>query len=148
MLPDAEVLVIQALMAQPELAPLGGRIYSVMPKDMAFPLVRVTRYGGDPLHPGGPYWIDQPVLAVHLWAQGSHAEARQLGELLRACCAQRLVGAWAQGVVASAAVSSLVSDPDPTFTPPKPRTRFTASLRTHPTEPASLARKELANARP
>jgi hypothetical protein len=131
-MPDAEVLMIQALLAQAELAPLGNRIYSRVPKERTYPLTRVFRYGGEPLHPEGPYWVDQPALQIDTWAT-TRSEAHDIGETLRACCKQRLVGSWPDhGVVVSTAVSALVNDPDPTFSPPRPRTRFTCAMRVHP----------------
>jgi hypothetical protein len=131
-MPDAEVLVIHALLAQAELAALESRIYSRVPKEQTYPLTRVYRYGGEPLHPEGPYWVDQPALQIDTWAT-TRDEAQSIGESLRACCKQRLVGAWPEhGVVISATVSALVNDPDPTFSPPRPRTRFTCAVRVHP----------------
>jgi hypothetical protein len=131
LMPDAEQLVIQALLTMDDLDDLEGRIYSAVPKQRTFPLARVYRYGGDPLYDGSPYWIDQPSLQVDVWADGGNIEAQRLGETLRACCAQ-LVGTWPQGVVDAVRLSSLVQTADPTFDPPKPRYRFTAQLVVHP----------------
>jgi hypothetical protein len=135
-LPDCEQLVIDALLSMPALAALGGRIYSVVPKQRTFPLARVYRYGGDPLYGGEPYWLDNPSLQIDVWEDGT-VEAQRLGELLRSCCAQQLAGVWPTGVVDSVQVSALIQSPDPTFTPSKPRYRFTAQLMVHPATPAA-----------
>ena len=133
-LPDAELLTIEALLAQPEVtsSALGTRIYSIVPKKRTFPLARVSRYGGAPLWDGDPMWADHPSLQVDVWSEGGTVEARSLAELLQACCVQRLPGVWANGVIVRAQVTGLVQGADPTFEPPKPRYRFSAMLLTHP----------------
>ena len=133
-LPDAESLVIKALLGVDELGDFGGRIYSVIPKERTFPLARVFRYGGDPFWEGDPYWIDQPSMQVDVWANG-RPEALRLGELLRAACAQFLVGTWPDGVISSVRVSALVNTDDPVFSPSKPRYRFTLTMVDHPVNP-------------
>jgi hypothetical protein len=133
LMPDAEKLVINALLDQAELAALGGRIYAVAPKRRTFPLARVARFGGDPFHEGHPYWLDQPSFQVDVWAQSGQIEAYTLAEQMRACMAQRLVGAWPEGVITSVKVMGLVQSTDADFDPPKPRYRFTATLMMHPT---------------
>jgi hypothetical protein len=130
-LPDAEALVINALLVVDELADLGGRIYSVVPKSRTFPLARVFRYGGDPMWSGDPYWVDHPSLQVDVWADG-RPEAQRLGELLRAACSQSITGVWPGGVILSVQVSALVNTADPVFSPEKPRYRFTLTMVDHP----------------
>jgi hypothetical protein len=132
LLPDVEKLVIDALRPMTELSALGGRIYSVTPKQRTYPLARVARFGGDPLWGGEPYWIDGPSLQFDVWAQGGTVEAHDLAEQLRACVAQLLPGSWPLGVIASVKVTSLVQSSDTDFDPPKPRYRFTATLLVHP----------------
>lgn len=130
-LPDAEALVIMALLTSPELTTdLGSRIYSVVPKEKVFPLARVFRYGGDPMFDGEPYWLDQPSLQVDTWAD-SRPTAQRIGENLRRACVM-LTGSWPQGVVVSSKVSALVNTDDATFTPVKARYRFTLMLIDHP----------------
>lgn len=141
LLPDAERLVIMALLTMPELDDFGGRIYSMVPKERTFPLARTFRYGGDPLYAGDPYWLDQPSLQLDVWADG-RPEARRLGETLRSCCT-RLPGVWPEGIISSVTVSALVSSDDQTLTPPKARYRFTMQMIDHPgpavTEPSEQA---------
>ena len=134
-LPDAEALVIDALLGLPEVtgSALGTRVYGVVPKDRVFPLARVARYGGDPLYDGHPYWLDVAALQVDVWADGGMVEAHDLAELLRGVCALRLPGfVSAGGVISSVKVSGLVQSPDQTFEPAKPRYRFTATTTVHP----------------
>ena len=132
-LPDVEQLMVQALLGMSELSDFGGRIYTVVPKRRTFPLARISRFGGDPLWEGDPYWADHPNVQCDVWASsGGTVEAQGLGETLRACVAQRLPGSWPEGVVSSVKVTALIQTPDPTFDPPKPRYRFTATLIVHP----------------
>ena len=131
-MPDAEQLVVNALRGMGELAALGGRIYTVTPKARTFPMARVTRFGGDPLWNGQPYWVDQPALQCDVWANGGYVEAYGIAEQMRACLAQLLIGAWPEGVVDHVKTTALVASGDTDFDPPKPRYRFTATLLTHP----------------
>jgi hypothetical protein len=131
LLPDTEQLVINALLGMAELSSLGGRIYGVTPKNRTFPLARVSRFGGDPLWGGEPYWVDSVMLQFDIWANSGFVEAYSLAEQMRSCVAT-LTGAWPEGVVVSARVTALVATSDPDFDPPKPRYRFTATLLTHP----------------
>jgi hypothetical protein len=131
LLPDAEALVIEALLTLPDLAPFGGRIYSAVPKARTFPLARIFRYGGDPWYEGHPYWIDAPSLQGDVWADGRPL-AQSLAETLRACCAQHLPGIWPLGTILSTKVSALVNSDDLTFDPPKNRFRFTLTMIDHP----------------
>lgn len=135
-LPDAEALIIGVLTGLPELSDLGGRIYSVVPKNRVFPLARVFRYGGDPMFSGSPYWLDSPSLQVDVWADG-RSEARRLGEQLRAACAQQICGVWTDGTIVSTLVSALVNSADPAFSPNRPRYRFTMTAVIHPLKAAT-----------
>jgi hypothetical protein len=132
LMPDAEKLVVNALLDQAELAAFGGRIYTVAPKRRTFPLARVARFGGEPRWAGHPYWVDEPSFQVDVWAQSGQIEAYTLAEQMRACVAQRLVGVWPEGVVVAVKVTGLVQSTDTDFDPPKPRYRFTATMAMHP----------------
>ena len=129
---DVEELVVNALLGMTELAALEGRIYSIAPKARTFPMARVSRFGGDPMWEGVPYWIDQPAMQVDVWADGGYVEAYSIAEQMRACLATKLVGAWPEGVVVHSKVSALIATGDTEFDPIKPRYRFTVTLITHP----------------
>jgi len=133
-MPDAEQLVIQALRSMTELDALGGRIYSIVPKQRTFPLARVFRFGGDPLYEGHPYWLDSPNMQIDVWADRV-AQAQTLAESVRACCSQRLQAAVTGAVVISVAVSALIQSADAVFNPPKPRYIFTMRMTLHPDVP-------------
>jgi hypothetical protein len=132
LLPDAEELVVNALLGWPEMSALGGRIYAVMPRARTFPLARVARFGGDPMWEGSPYWLDQPALQIDVWANGGFVEAYGIAEQMRSSLATKLVGAWPEGVVTHSKVTALVATSDSAFDPPKPRYRFTCTVLVHP----------------
>lgn len=131
-MPDAERLVIDALIADPDLTALvAGRVYGVIPNAKVFPLIRVVRWGGQMLDDGDPYWSDAPALQIDTWAERK-AEAVSVAEVVRAVCAQRLPGRHPTGVVAGVGVGTSVYDPDPEFSPAKPRVRLALDLVTRP----------------
>lgn len=139
-MPDAERLVIDALIADPDVAALvAGRVYGVIPNVKVFPLIRVVRWGGEMVDDGDLYWGDSPALQIDTWADRK-AEACSIGEIVRAVCGQRLKGRHPTGVVAGVGVGTSVYDPDPEFNPAKPRVRLALDLVTRPsTAPAPPA---------
>jgi hypothetical protein len=139
-MPDAERLVIDALIADADVAALvAGRVYGVIPNVKVLPLVRVVRIGGQMLDDGNPYWADAPALQIDCWADRK-AEAVELGEVVRAVCATRLAGAYPTGVIAGVGIGAKTYDPDTSFTPAKPRVRLSLDMVTRPpTAPAPPA---------
>lgn len=139
-MPDAERLVIAALMADPDVAALvDDRVYGVIPNVKVLPLVRVVRIGGLLLDAGNPFWADAPALQIDAWAERK-AEAVDLGDVLRSVCATRLTGRHPLGIVAEVGVGTYVYDPDTSFTPAKPRVRLSIDMVTRPpTAPAPPA---------
>jgi Protein of unknown function (DUF3168) len=132
-MPDAEALVIAALIADPDVdAVLAGRVYGVLPNVKVFPLCRVVRWSGQMLDGGDPYWGDAPALQVDVWADRK-AQAVGAGEVVRAVLAQRLAGVpHAGGVVAGVDIGTCIFDPDTAFEPAKPRVRLSVDLVTRP----------------
>lgn len=132
LMPDVERLVIDALIADPDVAAVvAGRVYGAVPNAKTFPLIRVVRYGGQMIDDGNPWWADAPALQIDAWANRK-AEAVGLGEIVRAVCAQRLPGTHPTGVVAGVGIGTSVYDPDESFTPAKPRVRLSVDLVTRP----------------
>jgi len=131
-MPDVERLVIDALIADPDVAALvSGRVYGALPNAKVFPLIRVVRYGGQMIDGGDPFWADAPALQIDTWADRK-AEAVGLAEVVRAVCAQRLAGTHPGGVVAGVGIGTSVYDPDQSFNPAKPRVRLSLDLVTRP----------------
>lgn len=131
LLPDIERLYSSFLRAQPEVEALVvDRVYTVLPAEKEWPLVRVTRVAGAPVRPR-PLYLDAPLVQVEAFG-GSKRLAWQIAETCRAVTAGRLVGVHADGVVTNVDWGALVDSPDVEFDPPKPRLLFTATITVHP----------------
>ena len=89
---DAERLVSTFLRAQSEVSDLvGTRVYTSLPEDKTYPLVRLQRIGGAPeLTDDGLLW-DRADLQVDVWG-GGKAITWQVAETLRAVFASRARG--------------------------------------------------------
>lgn len=131
LLPDIERLLTDFLRAQPEVTTIvGNRVYTEIPDNPTFPLVRARRVGGFPtLH--RPLYIDAPLVQVEGYAATKGA-ARLLAETCRAVLAERAEGGHATGVVADVTFGALIWLPDEDFTPPKPRYIADATLTVRP----------------
>jgi hypothetical protein len=131
LLPDIERLLSTFLRAQPEVqAIVDDRVYTVLPANKIFPLLRLTRVAGAPVM-SRPLHLDQALVQVDAFG-GSKRLAWQLAETCRAVTAQRLVGGHAEGVVTNVAFGGLSDLPDGEFDPPKPRLLFTVTITAHP----------------
>src|SRR4051812_16079955 len=87
-LPDAEREVVNLLLAQPELAWLDGRVFTVYPAQAGTDaLIVVRRFGGAPVI-ARPLVLDEALLQLDVYAQRK-AEASKLGALVRALLAHR-----------------------------------------------------------
>jgi hypothetical protein len=132
LMPDVERLVIDALIADPDLTALvAGRVYGAVPNNKVFPLIRVVRFGGQMIDGGRPFWADAPALQIDMWANRK-AEAVGLGETVRAVAGQRLRGTHPTGIVAEVGIGTAVYEPDESFSPAKPRVRLSLDLVTRP----------------
>lgn len=134
---DTEALVVRHLLATPEIVALGtdsagnARVYTVLPKDVTYPCLRVTQFG-DVSITVRPFWLAQTYLTVEAFG-GTKAQARLWAATARAVLLQRLADTDHDlGVVAHVESDSLWDQPDETMTPAKPRWQFTASVWTHP----------------
>ena len=137
--PDAARVVIDFLRAQPELAqPLGGRIYSELPGSVAWPAVRITRWGGWAAI-NGPFWLDEAMCQVDTWG-GPKAHTSELARLQRSLIGYRLAAERAD-VVSGVRLGYMADAPDQSYTPAKPHFRFDIVVMVHPPrEPAAPAR--------
>lgn len=131
LLPDSLRLVTSFLRAQTELtAVVSDRVYTVIPAEKTWPMVRVTAFGGDTPHTR-PWWIDQPIFQLDAFG-GPQKQARDLANLCRSLLAERIIGVHTEGTVTDVTVGGLADIPDDTFTPAKHRTLFTVQLTVHP----------------
>lgn len=131
LLPDIEVLVTSFLRAQIEVTSIvNARVYTEVPANPTFPLVRVRRLGGFPAL-NRPLYVDRPLVQIEGYAATKGA-ARLLTETCRAVLAERAEGTHATGVVAGVTFGALLWLPDDDFTPPKPRYICDATLTVRP----------------
>lgn len=128
-LPDVEQMVIQWALGTPAVNTVSDRIYSAVPANPTFPLIRVTRIGGLPT--SRLLWLDQASLQVDVWG-GAKATARLVAETMRAHMSADLVGPHNPGSVTAVEVGGLTWLPDADYTPAKPRYTFDAAVYYHP----------------
>lgn len=133
--PNVLRLVTGFLRAQTEVSALvDDRVYSDIPKDPTWPLVRVSHLGGgtrtDPA-----YHLFAELVQVDCWG-GPRIATFNLAETCRAAMSQRLIGAHTVGadsaVVSGISPGGLREDSDDTYAPAKPRVRFDCVIYTHP----------------
>ena len=103
--PDSLALTIGWLKTQAELSALvSGRVMSKLPVSKTYPLVRVSRIGGNEIH-GHNHWLHDPLLQVDCYAAvGAESAAFNVARVVAALLSQRFQGA----VVANSAVISEV----------------------------------------
>lgn len=128
-LPDIEALVIQWALATPEVNTVNGRIYSAVPATPTFPLIRLTRVGGEPT--SRLLWLDQALVQVDVWG-GPKSTARLVAETFRAHLSASLVGPHEAGAVTAVEVGGLTWLPDDSYAPSRPRYSFDAVVTYHP----------------
>jgi hypothetical protein len=131
LLPDTERLVVAFLLSTdlaselPDGTPvdvraiIGQRIYTTRPNRPDYPCAVVHRWGGGPALTV-PLDRDEGWLQLDVWG-GSKNDARVVCSALRQAMAERLIGAWPEGVVCNVKASTDWYMPDETFDPPRPR---------------------------
>ena len=125
LLPDIEALVSQFLRDQDEIVALvDDRVYTAIPNDPTWPLLRLQRVAGAPVL-SRPLHVDAPVVQLDAYG-GSKSQARTLIETARAVIAARLEGVHALGVVAGVTFGSMSWLPDTAYSPA--RSRFVADF--------------------
>lgn len=133
LLPDAERLLSAWLRDQPELADLvDDRVYTILPHDKAFPLVRLVRVSGA-ASLSRPLVLDEAHIQFDVWGTVK-AQAFEVAATVRALLSERLIGAHDLGVVQNVTHGPLQYLPDGDFEPAKPRYLFDVVVRTraHP----------------
>jgi len=137
LLPNTAALISAFLRDQDEVADLvGERVYTVLPNNKTFPMVRVTRVGGT-AGTRFAHWLDAPLFQVDVWATTA-APAFDLAETCRAALVQRFSGTYhfagVSGVVTSVEAGGISEGFDPED-PGKARDRFDVVVMAHPAPP-------------
>lgn len=125
--PNMEALVSAFLRDQPEMVELvDDRIYTAIPKDATYPLVRVVQLLDTPA--GAPLYAVAFEMQVEAFG-GSKAEAWRIASTARALIDARLLGDYPGfGVVNGSTPGALLDLPDEDFTPAKPRWLFSSTI--------------------
>lgn len=125
LLPDIEALVSRFLREQAEIVALvTDRVYTVVPKDPVWPLLRLQRVAGGPVI-SRPLRLDAPTVQLDAYG-GSKADAQELIETARSVIALRLEGVHDLGVVSGVSFGSMSWLPDPSYSPA--RARYVADI--------------------
>lgn len=128
---DVLRLVTDCVRTDPAVAEvLGGRVFTVLPKDKVFPLCRITRWGGTFVQPY-PAWLEQADLQIDVWAD-RQAQASDAARCLVETLLWRLPGSRPGGVVTAARITTIAAELDPDYEPVKHRARLGASVFAHP----------------
>jgi hypothetical protein len=144
LIPDAEQLVSNYLRATAEVYDLVGvdgdgnkRIYTVIPNDPTFPLVKVVRIGGGPTT-SRPLYHDRALLQIDAYG-GNKKFAHTLSAMVLAALADAaFVGVHETddeplGVVSGVEFGAVQRwHPDPDYSPAKPRYLSDLAVHTHP----------------
>lgn len=130
---DVEALVSQYLRAQSEVSTfVGQRVYTAMPDDKTFPLVRLTRIGGVPPM-SRPLHVDNARIQIDVFG-GSKSTALDTVDAIREELAKLPDEAPVQplGVVCGVRFGPLAYLPDEAFAPAKPRYALDVTLTVRP----------------
>lgn len=125
--PNMEALVSAFLRDQAEMTDLvEDRVYTAIPKDAEYPLVRVVQLLDTPA--GAPLYAVGFEMQVEAFG-GSKADAWRIASTARALIDVRLSGDYPGfGVVNGSTPGALLDLPDEDFTPAKPRWLFTSTI--------------------
>lgn len=129
--PNMEGLLSAFLREQVEVVDdVADRVYTSIPKDPTYPLVRVTQLLDTPN--GAPLYAVAYQMQVEAFG-GSKADAWRIASNCRAAIDARLSGDYpGWGVVNGSTPGSLLDLPDEDFTPAKPRWLFTSTVYARP----------------
>lgn len=132
LLPDVERLAATWLRNLSDVrAIVGDRVYGAIPAAPTFPLVRLTRIGGEPVL-SRPLHLDRAHLQVDCWG-GGKAMSRLLAETCRGAFAhEAFIGPHDDGVVSGVVFGAFAYLPDDSYEPAKPRHFFTVTIYVHP----------------
>lgn len=128
---DVEAVLAAHLRTQ--LASLTPRptVVTELPRDKAWPLVRVHRFGGGNVTPTRALHLDRALVQVDVWAD-TVAQARSIAEACRAALETVPHQPTGGGVVSMCRTEEFRRVDDATFTPAKPRYAIRAAVLTHP----------------
>lgn len=129
---NVEALISTWLAGQAEITALvEDRVYTAIPGDPDWPLLRIHRVGGAPPFTR-PLWVDRARIQFDAYG-GTKAQARTLADTTRALLSERILGTHDDhGVVTAVNLGTLRYLPDDDFDPARPRYVGDAVVTTHP----------------
>lgn len=131
MLVDAERLVSAYLRDRDEIAALvADRVYTAIPANPTWPLVRLTRIGGAPVF-NRPLHLDRALIQCDVFG-GPKATAHEIAETCRAALTDLPSAYSALGVVTDVQFGTFAYLPDAAYTPARPRYVFDVAVYLHP----------------
>lgn len=127
--PDIGRLVAFYLLSVDEVADIAGEeVYTVMPNEPSYPVVRVSQLGGAT---GDHRWVGRTVVQIDTWGPGSNDRraAHRLAEVCADALAElrdRVTYGDESAVVTHVDVGMVVDDFDEEHAPARPRSRVSA----------------------
>jgi hypothetical protein len=122
LMPNIEAVVSGQLRATPEVAAIcGNRVYTVLPNNIDFPLLLITRMGGvhEVVIPP-PLWVEEAILQFDSYAD-TKSLARLLMDTVRSALVAMIGKVTADAVILNVLPGSVFWLPDDSYAPVKPR---------------------------
>jgi len=131
-LPDVELVAVTYLRRTGSRVRdlVGDRVYTVIPTNAVFPLLRLVRIGGAPVS-SATLHLDAAAMQLDA-AGGSKADARRLLDTARAELADMNLATHTGAVVTAVTFGPSRYLPDKDFTPAKPRYVADVTIYAHP----------------
>lgn len=133
---DVERLTSAWLRARPTVAAeVDERVYTELPAEKTFPLVRLTLIDERAVH-SRPLWLTSSLIQFDVYG-GPKVQAREITDLIRGLLADEFTGDHSigdtAGVVTGVKFGTMSYLPDTDLNPTRPRYRFDVEIFTHPT---------------
>ena len=130
---DVEALVVSFLRAQSGVTTIvADRVYTDLPHERTYPLVRVSRTGGGSLYKN---WLEAAELVLDAYG-GTHKLAYNAAQACLLAMSTALVGAHIEGVVTKVEATAVAYNPEPESADPsghaRPRYTVSATVTAHP----------------
>ena len=132
---DVEQLLTNFLRAQPEVtAVVADRVYTDLPHQRAYPMVVITRIGGQHLI-NRPQWLDEALVQFDVLG-GTHKQAFALMSSCLGLLVERGIRAHPEGCVTGVTSDSIAYNPEEDFVDgqghSRPRYTTTVNVLVHP----------------
>jgi hypothetical protein len=122
LMPSIEAVVSSGLRADPQIAAIvEDRVFTVLPNNQEFPLLLITRLGGEHITlPPPPLWVEDAFIQWDCYADTKYV-ASLLMETVRAVLVSWIGTVRGDAVVINFQPGSIIWLPDDSYAPVKPR---------------------------